>query len=114
MATDTIVVDVTDTFVLRDDRNGHCVVVRRMCGSTMGTYWWRKANGSTVSGPVTITLMGTQASVQSKPEDVNLFQAGTDFSRSTGTARLVQTRLRPTQVSSITDTNIHNSTGACP
>ena len=27
MATDTVVVNVTDTFVLQDDRNGNCVVI---------------------------------------------------------------------------------------
>jgi CSLREA domain-containing protein len=115
MATDTVTVTVTDRFALRDDRNGHCVIITRACGmGNMGQYCWRKPDGSTVSGACTITVQGTVLTVQSKPEDPNLFQAGADLARGTGNARLTETRANPTRTSTIFDSNIRNSTCNCP
>jgi hypothetical protein len=105
---------VGDLFVLQDDRNGHCVVIRRSCAGTAATYCWRKPDGSTVSGACTITVQGTVLTVQSKPEDPNLFQAGADLARGTGNARLTETRANPTRTSTIFDSNIRNSTCNCP
>jgi hypothetical protein len=115
MATDTVVINISDTFVLQDDRNGHCVVITRACGmGNMGQYCWKKPDGSSVSGPLTITVAGSQVTFQSKPEDVNVFSGGADFVRRTGNGRLTETRANPTRFSTIVDTNITNSVCACP
>jgi hypothetical protein len=115
MATDTVTIDVSDRFVLADDNNNNCVVVRRMCGTNMGTYCWKKPNGSTVSGPVTImvTPPGT-VTIMSKDTDPNLFQGGADLTRNRGNARLVEPRNPPGPASVIIDSNVSNSTCACP
>jgi CSLREA domain-containing protein len=113
VAADTVVVTVADRFVLQDDRNGHCVVVRRTCAGNAATYCWRKPDGSTASGPCTVSVQGSTVNVQSTPADPNLFQGLADVGRHTGNARLTETRANPTRTSAIADSNILNSTCNC-
>jgi hypothetical protein len=113
MATDTVVVTVGDLFVLQDDRNGHCVVIRRSCAGTAATYCWRKPDGSTVSGPCTITVQGNTVNAQSTAADPNLFQGLADLGRRIGNARLTETRANPARTWAIADSNTLNSTCSC-
>jgi hypothetical protein len=113
MATDTVVVTVGDLFVLQDDRNGHCVVIRRSCAGTAATYCWRKPDGSTVSGPCTITVQGNTVNAQSTAADPNLFQGLADLGRRIGNARLTETRAHPARTWAIADSNTLNSTCSC-
>jgi CSLREA domain-containing protein len=114
MATDTVIVTVSDLFVLQDDRNGHCVVIRRTCSGNAATYCWRKPDGSTVSGPCTITVQGNTVNAQSTAADPNLFQGLADLGRHAGNARLTETRANPARTSAIADSNTLNSTCHCP
>lgn len=114
-ATDTVVINVSDTFVLQGDSGGHCVVIRRSCGmGNAGTYCWRKPNSTTVSGPCTITVQGNTANFQSTQADPLVFQAGADLGRKVGNARLTETRALPATTSIIVDSNISNSACLCP
>jgi hypothetical protein len=114
MATDTVIVTVSDLFVLQDDRNGHCVVIRRTCSGNAATYCWRKPDGSTVSGPCTITVQGNTVNAQSTAADPNLFQGLADLGRHAGNARLTETRANPARTWAIADSNTLNSTCHCP
>jgi CSLREA domain-containing protein len=113
MSTDTVVVTVSDTFVLQDDRNGHCVTVRRACNSNTATYCWRKPDGSSISGPCTILIQGNTVNLQSTAADPNLLQGSADLMRHTGNARLTAPRGSRTTLT-IGDSNITNSTCHCP
>jgi hypothetical protein len=113
MAGDTVVVTVTDRFMVQDDRNGHCVVVRRTCAGGAATYCWRKPDGSSISGPCTVSIQGSTVNVQSTAADPNLFQGVADLGRRIGNARLTAPRGNRTTLT-ITDSNTANSTCTCP
>jgi hypothetical protein len=113
MTTDTVVITVSDVFVMADDRNGHCVVVRRTCAGNAATYCWRKPDGSSVRGPCTVTISGGTVNAQSPEADPNVFQAGADLTRRRGNARLTETRANPTRTSTIVDNNTADSTCSC-
>jgi CSLREA domain-containing protein len=113
MATDTVAVSVTDTLVLQDDRSGHGAVIRRSCAGNAATYCWRKPDGSTISGPCTVTLQGSIVNLQSTSADPNLLQGSADLIRRTANARLTAPRGNRTTLT-IVDSNMANSQCHCP
>jgi CSLREA domain-containing protein len=108
-------VTVKKVFVLADDLNGNCVVIQMDdCATGAGSYCWRKPDGTQISGPCVVSIMGgTTVNAQSTTADPNLFQGGIDLTRLTGQARLRAPRGSGTTLI-IRDSNTTNSTCNCP
>lgn len=106
MATDTVVVNVSDVFVLQDNRNDNCL---RLNACT-GIYTFRTNNNETFTGPVVITRSGTTLNFESGPGDPNTLGGSANLTRRTGTAGL---RVSVARRLTIDDSNIDNN-GPCP
>jgi hypothetical protein len=100
-ATDTVVVSISDVFVLRDETNGNCLRIK----ACEGTYIFRIGNGMVFTGPVAVFKTSTSISFRSRSGDPNLLSGGADLTRRMGNARFQA----PLGLMSINDSNIDNN-----
>lgn len=121
-ATCSFTVTVTNIFVLQDDSNGNCLVVRLTACATSstgtGTYCWNEPNSTKVTGGCTFQILRNSGGVPTSigfvvnAGDPKYFSGGMDFTGRTGNARLTINKSSPTP--SIVDGNIDNSNCTCP
>jgi CSLREA domain-containing protein len=107
-ATDTVVITISDGYLLLDDRSGSCLELFT-CDHTYEFY-----DGSTrYSGPAIITATSARVAFQSAADGPNYLTGTIDLTTRRGSARYQVPRGGST-IKSIFDSNIDNNPAACP